>query len=501
MTGFTGATGTTGTTGPTGPAALAPGGCYSDYLYWDTGLVAWTNGQNEVHIGCLAAATTIQGTQAVAVGYNSGNNAQQAFAVAVGSESGVSNQQSAAVAVGYLSGNIDQQRRAIAIGNEAGQNRQFDTAIAIGFKAGFGRQQISSIAIGAQAGETDQGSAGVVTGDAIAIGTQAGQGPSVPQAGQAIAMGFFAGNDIQNSYCIAIGSSAGAQRQGGIANLSGQEESAIAIGFEAGSGFSNPQGTFSIAIGFMAERTNGNSTYESIVINATNIGYDSQNSDATHISPIRLDSNDYHLVYNPRFDGATLQFPPWAPGLSIKGSAEITMGCAGFLLASHILPLSRVNPGGAAFWTPYSAEAANVKCPGTIIRTCERNSYQFDIVICDPDIDKVYHIGKAINAGFSCEYTGLPSVRSCWGIYAVVRGIAPQPTPNQQYAFTPAVQLTLHWGEDDSPATTQMQWVGTAAWLEDRRSDATVVFPSLVPPDGPFDSRDRVLLIQSNQTV
>jgi hypothetical protein len=175
------------------------------------------------------------------------------------------------------------------------------------------------------------------------------------------------------------------------------------------------------------------------------------------------------------------------------------MGCAGFLLASHILPLSVTEIGSPVFWLPYSAEATNVKCPG-IIRTCERNVFQFDIVVCDPSDNTVKYLGKAINAGETCEYTGLPAVSSCFGIYAVVRGIPPQPGPNLQWAWTPAVQLTLHWFVEGG-STTQMQWVGTAAWLEDGRSDATVVFPSLVPPDGPFDSRDRVLLIQSNQTI
>jgi hypothetical protein len=176
------------------------------------------------------------------------------------------------------------------------------------------------------------------------------------------------------------------------------------------------------------------------------------------------------------------------------------MGCGGFLLASHILPLSVTDFGQPVFWTPYSAEATNVKCPAGTIRTCEKNDFQFDIVQCDPEFDKVTYLGKAINAGQPCEYTGLPSVSSCWGIYAVVRGIPAQPGPNPQWGLTPAVQLTLHWVTEGG-STIQMQWVGTAAWLEDGRSDATVVFPSLVPPDGPFDSRDRVLLIQSNQTI
>ena len=46
--------------------ALFPGGCQSDYLYYDLSAATWKNGGSEVHIGCGAGATG-QGAVAVAV--------------------------------------------------------------------------------------------------------------------------------------------------------------------------------------------------------------------------------------------------------------------------------------------------------------------------------------------------------------------------------------------------------------------------------------------------
>ena len=187
----------------------------------------------------------------------------------------------------------------------------------------------------------------------------------------------------------------------------------------------------------------------------------------------------------------------------MTGSAEVTMGCAAMALGAHYLPYSIESTNGnpvIAVWETYSASASYNNCPARRINICEPNRYQFSIVLCDPSTGTITVPGKVIvNPTFNCEsYVLGAGTKSCFGVYAVVLNVSPQTIP-PQYGLTDAVQLSVNWREGvESPyvSTCRMNWVGSAAWLEDPRSDASVVFPT-----GGFTSRDRVLLIPSNQTI
>jgi hypothetical protein len=93
---------------------------------------------------------------------------------------------------------------AIAFGYEAGQNSQGGEAVAIGTNAGYDSQGADAVAIGTSAGETDQGE------KAVAIGDSAGY---INQGDYAVAIGHGAGNGTQGSYAVAIGMSAGETTQ------------------------------------------------------------------------------------------------------------------------------------------------------------------------------------------------------------------------------------------------------------------------------------------------
>ena len=169
-----------------------------------------------------------QGSQCVAVGYYSGNNSQGTTAVAVGSQSGTNSQGDAAVAIGWQAGNTFQGVGAVAIGYRAGLSNQRTAAVAIGYEAGRTLQGTQSVAIGAFAGSSQQGTSSVAIG-AFAGGTQQGL--------QSVAIGLQAGQNSQGNVSVAIGAFAGFGTQG---------LQAVAIGYQAGS---NSQGNVSVAIG------------------------------------------------------------------------------------------------------------------------------------------------------------------------------------------------------------------------------------------------------------
>jgi hypothetical protein len=74
----------------------------------------------------------------------------------------LTSQASQAIAIGYLSGQSQQAVNAIAIGPGAGNAGQVTSAIAIGLQAGFTNQGTGAVAIGDQAGYADQVSNSII---------------------------------------------------------------------------------------------------------------------------------------------------------------------------------------------------------------------------------------------------------------------------------------------------------------------------------------------------
>ena len=257
----------------------------------------------------------MQGTSSIAIGYQAGQNTQQANAIAIGYQAGQNTQSSYAVAIGYLAGSTRQLFSAVAIGNQAGVWTQGQGSIAIGSSAGYTNQGWYSIAVGYQAGSQTQGTNGIAIGyqagasvqgtSAIAIGYQAGafgatSGSTQGQDINAIAIGNAAGSTAQGSGAIAIGYLAGRISQSGNSIAIGQSagngiqgSEAIAIGYEAG--YTN-QGANSIAIGKYAGQSS--QPANSIVINATGTNLNGATSSAFYAAPIRNPNQSYDNFLN-----------------------------------------------------------------------------------------------------------------------------------------------------------------------------------------------------------
>lgn len=246
--------------------------------------------------------------QCIAIGFNSGENNQDALAIAVGGNSGKTDQSEGAIAVGNNAGNTKQGIHSIAIGVGAGFSQQDDNSVAIGLNAGSLNQDGNCIAIGSLAAETNQDP------DAIAIGNTAGQ---ASQGQNSVAIGTLAGQIGQGQESIAIGDQAGKTSQGSQSiamghqsGETGQANEAIAIGHQAGkstqlsnsvclghqAGFSG-LGTNSIGIGRKASFTGG-SHDNTIVLNATGLALNPQGTDRTYIKPIREELNNEFLHYD-----------------------------------------------------------------------------------------------------------------------------------------------------------------------------------------------------------
>jgi hypothetical protein len=203
-----------------------------------------------------------------------GNNNQQAYAIAIGSEAGFTNQGANSIGIGTYAGFLNQGSNSVAIGRDAGNDNQGGNAIAIGRFAGNIQQGGNSIAIGRSAGNVTQG------GNAIAIGRSAG---NITQGGEAVALGTTAGNAQQGNAAVAIGWQAGEYDQ---------KPFAVAIGAFAGN---TNQGANSIAIGsYAGYPTVANNA---IVINGSSVSLNAPES-GLYISPIRNDnSNVTNTVY------------------------------------------------------------------------------------------------------------------------------------------------------------------------------------------------------------
>jgi len=157
-----------------------------------------------------------QGNHSISIGQLAGNSSQGSDSIALGQLAGTFNQSSNSIAIGRSAGRISQGGNAIAMGNLAGNNTQSTNAIAIGHHSGFNNQGDSAIAIGRWAGNDTQATLAVAIGrnaanitqglEAVAIGHSAG---NLSQGPYAVAIGAFAGNNNQGSNSVAIGSFAG----------------------------------------------------------------------------------------------------------------------------------------------------------------------------------------------------------------------------------------------------------------------------------------------------
>ena len=154
----------------------------------------------------------------------------------------------------------------VSIGDQAGGDAlQGEAAVAVGAAAGQFLQGASAVAIGKYAGKSNQGS------NSVAIGLSAG---SSNQDIESVAIGDNAGI-YQSSYAVAVGYYAGSINQG---------NGAVAIGSNAGE-FN--QGRFAVALGAGAGINNQSSG--TVVINATGVTLDTQQTNSLYVAPIRND--------------------------------------------------------------------------------------------------------------------------------------------------------------------------------------------------------------------
>lgn len=109
----------------------------------------------------------------MSIGYNSGNNTQSDYSVAIGSGAGQTSQGGDCVALGYQAGKNNQTAGAVSVGSGAGFTNQGNFSIAIGAGSGSSNQNTGCIAIGNNAGATGQGNYGICVG-ALAGNTACG---------------------------------------------------------------------------------------------------------------------------------------------------------------------------------------------------------------------------------------------------------------------------------------------------------------------------------------
>ena len=245
------------------------------------------NGTISINVGPLGTSNVNQGTYAIAIGSNAGLSNQGSYAVAIGTDTGKFSQGEKSFAIGTGAGESNQGiesiyigykagacntivpivQKSVAIGNLAGELNQDSLSIAIGERAGRFFQESQTVAIGELAGAINQNFQSIALGPACGF---------LYQSDKSIGVGNFAGYINQGSNCTAIGSSAGTNDQqsyhvaigqssastyggtGGVAigNLAGylsQGEYAISIGYD--SALAN-QSSGSIAIGLGTGKTN-----------------------------------------------------------------------------------------------------------------------------------------------------------------------------------------------------------------------------------------------------
>ncbi len=89
----------------------------------------------------------------VCIGYNSGENNQNAHSIALGYQSGQDYQNTYSIAMGYQAGQSKQDYNSVAIGKEAGRFSQNAHSVAIGNSAGKSYQHENTIIINATGSE------------------------------------------------------------------------------------------------------------------------------------------------------------------------------------------------------------------------------------------------------------------------------------------------------------------------------------------------------------
>jgi len=286
-----GAQGPQGTTGPQGATGvpgsnIIDGNCYSDYLYWDkTPPGQWKNGNSDVVVG-----TTTVPSENIHIGCG----AQEGNATEWLGPTGP--------VAPYASARPNPKSGSIAIGSAAGQYLQGN---------GINGPQECSIAIGSSSGQSNQG------GGAIAIGGNAKFTDAPYSAAKS------AGRNNQGDYAIAIGSGASPGwnyiNSGGQVvsdQTHGQGKYSIAIGYRAGNSIGNTSGSGTkIVTGTTAPTGPFPESLliqpdNNIIINAT----ESQNAgkynagtgawdishNACYILPIREHSTPTPLYYDPK---------------------------------------------------------------------------------------------------------------------------------------------------------------------------------------------------------
>lgn len=260
-------------------------------IFLEGGVVKVASGTNAIAIGNNTGAIS-QGNYTVAVGFNSGNSGQKLASVAVGCNAGFVNQGSNSVAIGVSAGSNTQGPWSVAIGYEAGCNVQGSTSVAIGFRAGWRSQLNSNIAIGYLAGNDSQQTS------CVAIGTSAG---FQSQGNYSVAIGTSAALDTQQSNSVAIGTEVGYYQQ---------NSNSVAIGYRAGS---NQQGQFSVAVG----PTAGYSlqSLESVAV-GNKAGFQSQSSNSVSIGSL--------CGYNNQRSGSVAI--GYCNGFETQGSFAVAIG-------------------------------------------------------------------------------------------------------------------------------------------------------------------------------
>lgn len=208
---------------------------------------------------------------------------------------------------------------AIGLGTQAGQSGQGFNSIALGVDAGQNTQGNDAVAIGRIAGQTTQGNDAVAVGQsaansgqqpyAIAIGTQAA---AINQVSSAISIGYLAGNYQQGENSIAIGKYAGYGQNGNSGGIYVQKSNSIIL---------NASGTFEtwtlLPSAFYVRPIRSDTT------SATNytLQYSTGTSEITYNTAKTFvinhpEDNDRYLVH------ACLEGPE--DGIYYRGKAEIT---------------------------------------------------------------------------------------------------------------------------------------------------------------------------------
>jgi hypothetical protein len=226
--------------------------------------IGYQAGRENQGIGAIAIGSAIPGSAQSAGHVNQGN-----YAVAVGPSAGESDQLINAVAIGSGAGQFSQNGNAVAVGIQSGRYNQLGNSVAVGAFSGYTGQQTISVAIGWFAGHNDQGTtAGGGTGEAVAIGSQAGE---FDQRARSVAVGAEAGRAQQRQVSVAIGYKAGEGSQG-ITGGGFVEGGAVAIGNAAGQ---TDQHALAIAIGAICATVNQQP--HSIAIGALNTQFATAN--------------------------------------------------------------------------------------------------------------------------------------------------------------------------------------------------------------------------------